>query len=514
MELIVTAIIVAAGIGIVWTLGRFIRPRRMFRPKIGISDSQYVASNAGNKRAANGDIELGDVYGVDVGRNGDAAESGTSHVAAEPAEGEEEVSVQVIEEPEQDIPPSEESDAAAEELAADSGLSDEETIQPVQTETREIAEPETDVRVEPASDADAGRPDIPSVEAEEPSAPVEQSKSPGVLFDDVTAEDDADEAQDAGQLEHSALAIGKTDYFDGDDSDDRLIDLVATFAGNGTTVQRNQVLAAFRQCPDKLAKPHKLVGRAIDGGGLRALDADSGAAFYSDLYLVMQLADQYGPAGASHWSAFVNVAGYLSNELGREFALSMPRETAFQEASELYRLLSQLDIEAIIVLRSKVAAGITASGMDVIAGEMNFRRDGDGGYAPAADRDGSVPPFRMMLGSEANRVLALDSDQLEQSNSLVFFSRLPSVSDPAEAFSRMFQTAEKMADRLYAELVDENFQPLTRQQVPAILTHIRQMRNVLIENGVTPGGDVAIRLFRKDDGGRGAKALFHPESRG
>lgn len=78
---------------------------------------------------------------------------------------------------------------------------------------------------------------------------------------------------------------------------------------------------------------------------------------------------------------------------------------------------------------------------------------------------------------------------------LTFLLDLPRTASPVEAFQSMVEVAEQMAERLSGALTDEAGRPLSEQSLARIAQQVEERVSEFEQMGLTPGSQVAQRLF-------------------
>ena len=88
-------------------------------------------------------------------------------------------------------------------------------------------------------------------------------------------------------------------------------------------------------------------------------------------------------------------------------------------------------------------------------------------------------------------------DMLRQSvvKGITFQLDIPHVSHCTEAYNHMVQVAKQMETGLHAQLVDDNNRPLGDVQIDKIRHQLKIIQATMLTRGITPGSDVAHRLF-------------------
>jgi len=88
-------------------------------------------------------------------------------------------------------------------------------------------------------------------------------------------------------------------------------------------------------------------------------------------------------------------------------------------------------------------------------------------------------------------------DMLRQSvvKGITFQLDIPHVSNCTEAYNHMVQVAKQMETGLHAQLVDDNNRPLGDMQIDKIRHQLKIIQATMLTRGITPGSDVAHRLF-------------------
>ena len=280
-------------------------------------------------------------------------------------------------------------------------------------------------------------------------------------------------------------------------SDDRVIDVVGWLPENNGPAKRMDVLAIYRSLAVKIRCPHSLIGLDVNTGQWKNLEDDRVVARYSDLIITMQLVHKGKTVSERDWWQFSSMVEDVAAALSRKYYLSMTIETLLDAARALNEQIEALDLQAILILKSDHNGKISEKSMSYLARECGLqKRSGSSIYDKMDSESPTAQPlFSIVPMNEANVLLAKELGQEPDIRTLVIFSNLACVKNPREAFDGMVDVAHEITDRLAVKLVDQNHKPVGSKSIAAIQSLIDKFVVDLKECGITPGGDVASRLF-------------------
>ncbi len=280
-------------------------------------------------------------------------------------------------------------------------------------------------------------------------------------------------------------------------SDDRQIDVVGWLPESNGPAKRMDVLAIYRSLAVKIRRPHSLIGLDVNTGKWNNLEDDRVAAHYSDLIFTMQLVHKGETVSERDWWQFSSMVEDAAAALSRKCYLSLTIETVLGAARALNEQIEALDLQAILILKSDHNGKISEKGMSYLAREYGLqKRSGSSIYDKMDSESPTAQPlFSIVPMNETNVLLAKELGQQPDIRTLVIFSNLACARNPRKAFDGMVDVAHEITDRLAVKLVDQNHKPVDSKSIVAIQSLIDKFVVDLKECGITPGGDVASRLF-------------------
>ena len=280
-------------------------------------------------------------------------------------------------------------------------------------------------------------------------------------------------------------------------SDDRQIDVVGWLPESNGPAKRMDVLAIYRSLAVKIRRPHSLIGLDVNTGKWNNLEDDRVATRYSDLIFTMQLVHKGETVSERDWWQFSSMVEDVAAALSRKCYLSMTIETVLGAARALNEQIEALDLQAILILKSDHDGKISEKSMSYLAREYGLqKRSGSSIYDKMDSESPTAQPlFSIVPMNETNVLLAKELGQEPDIRTLVIFSNLACAKNPRKAFDGMVDVAHEITDRLAVKLVDQNHKPVDSKSINAIQSLIDKFVVDLKECGITPGGDVASRLF-------------------
>lgn len=218
-----------------------------------------------------------------------------------------------------------------------------------------------------------------------------------------------------------------------------------------------------------------------------AINDESNNAF-KQLACSLQLADRGGPVAKN----LLNKFQYAVEDAG----LTLNAHVEWQGSGDVMQRAIELDqfcIEVDQMVSVHIAQtdtpihGTKFKGLAEASG-MTLKDDGKF-YLDANDTvlftaiDTNNVPFT--VESLRNNVLKCITLQIE----------IPKVSNSEQVFSQMIAIAQKMANSLNANLVDDNQKPLGDLQIEKIRQQLKVIHATMVARGIMPGSDASMRLF-------------------
>ncbi|OZI19718.1 hypothetical protein CAL26_19240 [Bordetella genomosp. 9] len=330
-----------------------------------------------------------------------------------------------------------------------------------------------------ASGAYAGQPD-PASHAKQPS----QRREPGLGGGGGSAGDAAGAAAYASAHSgvHPAAATATPAHPDGDDGDeaDPACEVVIeiTFA---EPVRGGDLLPVTQSMRSAGRKPMRVFGQTDDQRHRARL---RGEERYSSLQVAVLLANRTGPLTAIEWSQ----AWARAQDLGERFdaAIEGPDQQAvLEQAARLDDTCAALDTQVGLTLL--LGGAQPAAEVLSIARDLGFIHDGP---RVVWMSDIGLPRFTLTRGDGA----AFDAGVggVERLNLLL---DVPCSPPDDRAFGRMVDVGRQLAQRLRAELVDDQGKPLADASVAVIDERLQVLFGQLEQAGLRAGSPRALRVF-------------------
>jgi FtsZ-interacting cell division protein ZipA len=301
-----------------------------------------------------------------------------------------------------------------------------------------------------------------------------------------------DELIDAEQV--ASLPIeGPVDFpLEGERGEGPQVDFVAYIPGK-KVIKRDTALSVYRQNEYLLEKPHRIYGLSHPAHIWCNLEDEADGGRYTDLVLTIQLTDQSGPIDESELTKFSLLVLRMSEALKRRFKFSNDFDEAQELAAKLDRFCKTYDVLAIINLvpadggefrGPQIAEHTERAGLEL--GPMNIY------HKPDSDSDHYLFSLANLFNPGT-----FDPEHIDElaTKGLTLFINMPCTRDPVAAFGVMLETAQQLCNGLNARLVDQKQHDLTASGTDNISDQIRKFTREMEAEGVTPGSDIARRLF-------------------
>ncbi|CAM3746216.1 Cell division protein ZipA [Bordetella sputigena] len=319
----------------------------------------------------------------------------------------------------------------------------------------------------------AGQPDHPGHASHSKQAP--QRREPG--FGVGGSASDA-----AGAAAHAAAAASPAAHADGDDGEeaDPACEVVieVTFA---EPVRGGDLLPVTQSMRSAGRKPMRVFGQTDDQRHRARLRGDER---YGALQVAVLLANRTGPLTAIEWSQ----AWARAQDLGERFdaAIEGPDQQAvLEQAARLDDTCAALDTQVGLTLL--LGSAQPAAEVLAIARDLGFIHDGP---RLVWMSDVGLPRFTLTRGDGA----AFDAGVggVERLNLLL---DVPCSPPDDRAFGRMVDVGRQLAQRLRAELVDDQGKPLADASVAVIDERLQVLFSQLEQAGLRAGSPRALRVF-------------------
>ncbi|ARP84637.1 hypothetical protein CAL12_19555 [Bordetella genomosp. 8] len=328
----------------------------------------------------------------------------------------------------------------------------------------------------------AGQPD-PASHAKQPSQRREPGLGVGGSAGDAAYPGGHSASHSASHsAAHSAAAAATPSHPDGDDGDeaDPACEVVIeiTFA---EPVRGGDLLPVTQSMRSAGRKPMRVFGQTDDQRHRARL---RGEERYSSLQVAVLLANRTGPLTAIEWSQ----AWARAQDLGERFdaAIEGPDQQAvLEQAARLDDTCAALDTQVGLTLL--LGGAQPAAEVLSIARDLGFIHDGP---RVVWMSDIGLPRFTLTRGDGA----AFDAGVggVERLNLLL---DVPCSPPDERAFGRMVDVGRQLAQRLRAELVDDQGKPLADASVAVIDERLQVLFGQLEQAGLRAGSPRALRVF-------------------
>ncbi len=280
------------------------------------------------------------------------------------------------------------------------------------------------------------------------------------------------------------------------DSSDREIDVIGWLPAESSVIKRMDVLTIYKNLEFQLDQPHAIIGFDIDSGQWNNLEMTDVITRYSDLIFTLQLSHKGQPVSEKNWWKFTRMVEHVANALSRTFHFSMTTDSVIKEAKLLNSQIRELDLQAILLLKSDHEDRYSKKGIEYLAREYDLQeRPGTTVFDRYDGPSDSFPLFSIVPMNDANILLAEELGQEPDMRTMILFSNLACVANPRLAFDTMFDVAKDLEDRLAVKLIDQNHKPVNLHSISRIRSRIDEFVELLNRYRITPGGEVAMRLF-------------------
>ena len=258
-------------------------------------------------------------------------------------------------------------------------------------------------------------------------------------------------------------------------------------------VSRDAVSAVFRDAASALTHHHAIYGLG-PGGEWRALANESEEARFTDLVVVLQLADMSGPVDSTEMRHFTDLVQRVSEATGRGFTFMAEVPQALEQARALAEFIRQH--EKTMFLSVKPPEGETLPGRLVERGATSLGMEVD--ERGFFTRYKLIEKRRVALYSlaNANENGKFDWDNLpgESLTGVTFFTYPALHPSPAAVFAEMADTAKAFAARCKSQ-VHSPYGELKPEQIETIRAELEKIAEEMSAAGIKPGSDQARRLF-------------------
>lgn len=283
--------------------------------------------------------------------------------------------------------------------------------------------------------------------------------------------------------------------FPGADADEhsvRQIDYWVRIIGD-EPVERDRILAIYREHEYLLEHAHTIHGRAVPSGQWCDMEGEPESTSFTDVVMTLQLCDRNGPVTESELTRFTNLVFAFSESLDRKFNFQGSVEEALAQAARLDRFCRENDVFAIINIRGEgdrqlrgpeVLRAVEGSGMRY--GDMKVFHG-----PPSATGEALFSLANMVKPG----IFELDRIKDFTTPGLTLFMSVPRCPNPADVFMRMAYVARKVANQLGGTMLDQKNQPLDDTSIKQIRRQVEELGESMDRKGIRPGSEEALRLF-------------------
>ncbi len=258
-------------------------------------------------------------------------------------------------------------------------------------------------------------------------------------------------------------------------------------------VERDRILAIYREHEYLLEHAHGIHGRAVPSGAWCDLEKQPDSTAFTDLVMTLQLCDRNGPVDESELTRFTNLVFSLSESLDRQFSFQGTVEEALEQAKRLERFWIENDVFAIINICGEadrrfrgpeVLRAVEGSGMRY--GDMHVFHGPEGAVGE---------PLYSLANMVKPGTFELDRIKDFTTPGLTMFMSVPRCANPGDVFGRMAYVAGKITRQLGGVMLDQKKQPLDDAALKQIRKQVEDMGAAMAAKGISPGSEEALRLF-------------------
>ncbi|QET01935.1 MULTISPECIES: cell division protein ZipA C-terminal FtsZ-binding domain-containing protein [Cupriavidus] len=214
---------------------------------------------------------------------------------------------------------------------------------------------------------------------------------------------------------------------------------------------------------------------------------------YEDLQVAVQLANRSGPLNALEFSEFVNAVEALAEALDASAELPDMTETV-ANARELDGFAAGCDVQLGVNVISDGAPWSAAYVQNVATQDgLVLSRDGTRFSRYQADGDGVQRPLFTLQFGDTN--FLRDDLTINAGGQITLLLDVPVAAQSTKPFKTVCEYGYSLAQRMGAQLVDDNMRPLSEASFVAIFGQLEKLYEKLEARGMPAGSPVAHRLF-------------------
>ncbi|TWG79714.1 Cell division protein [Cupriavidus gilardii J11] len=214
---------------------------------------------------------------------------------------------------------------------------------------------------------------------------------------------------------------------------------------------------------------------------------------YEDLQVAVQLANRGGPLNALEFSEFVNAVEALAEALDASAELPDMTETV-ANARELDNFAASCDVQLGVNVVSDGAPWSAAYVQTVATQDgLVLSRDGTRFIRYQAGADGVQRALFTLQFGDTN--FLRDDLTVKAGRQITLLLDVPQAAQSAKPLKTMCEYGNSLAQRMGAQLVDDNLRALTEPSFIAIFQQLQALYDKLEARGMPAGSPVALRLF-------------------
>ena len=199
--------------------------------------------------------------------------------------------------------------------------------------------------------------------------------------------------------------------------------------------------------------------------------------FYSEMLVALQMADRWGPLTQIDASKFLAAVQQIALELEADF--DPPDVPILIEQAELLDAkVAEFDVQLSLTLKS-AGAPFAVEAVKAAAGAVGLVAIESGRWANSAEATRTL-------------MLAAETPLAETVRITLDVPLAPLSTQPLES---LFSTANDLAARLGAQIVDDMGRPIASGAAVAINQQLSQLYQHMHDAGIEPGGARAVRLY-------------------
>ncbi|WP_373377828.1 cell division protein ZipA C-terminal FtsZ-binding domain-containing protein [Cupriavidus nantongensis] len=214
---------------------------------------------------------------------------------------------------------------------------------------------------------------------------------------------------------------------------------------------------------------------------------------YEDLQVGVQLANRGGPLNALEFSEFITAVESLAESLDASADLPDMGETV-ANARELDAFAAACDVQLGVNVISDGAPWSAAYVQNVATQDgLVLSRDGTRFIRYQANAEGVQRPLFTLQFGDTN--FLRDDLTVKAGRQITLLLDVPVADQGAKPFKTVCEYGHTLAQRMGAQLVDDNMRPLTEASFVAIFNQLEALYQKLEARGMPAGSPVALRLF-------------------